>query len=331
MKRSKGFTLIELLAVIVILAIIALIATPTILGVIEKSKKGAAESSAYGYIDAVEKEVVLKQLDQETLEDGVYSISELDIKVKGQNPTEGWIQLEGGQVVDYSLKITDYAVNMKDKKAQASKGEAIKDQPTGNYKKYNVGDAVTIDGIGYHVIKTSNTTNEYVSLLRDESIGQIPFDENGGTDFETSTLKTYLNTTYKDTFGDKKDSIKEITLLDFGIVSNDDDIPNQDFENAKEGTYLYLYKNYGSLFFGDLHQMASVEFYRNGFMYTLGLEDRVYIKIGIRKINDIESNTEKFYVDFGFPNCNHEISTYSTACSILNVRPVIVINKSAIQ
>ena len=37
--KNKGFTLIELLAVIVILAIIALIATPTILGVIEKSKK----------------------------------------------------------------------------------------------------------------------------------------------------------------------------------------------------------------------------------------------------------------------------------------------------
>ena len=32
MKSNKGFTLIELLAVIVILAIIALIATPTILG-----------------------------------------------------------------------------------------------------------------------------------------------------------------------------------------------------------------------------------------------------------------------------------------------------------
>ena len=35
--NRKGFTLVELLAVIVILAIIALIATPTILGVIEKA------------------------------------------------------------------------------------------------------------------------------------------------------------------------------------------------------------------------------------------------------------------------------------------------------
>ena len=49
--KKNGFTLIELLAVIVILAVIALIATPTILGVIDNAKKGAAKSSALGYID----------------------------------------------------------------------------------------------------------------------------------------------------------------------------------------------------------------------------------------------------------------------------------------
>ena len=51
MKR-KGFTLIELLAVIVILAIIALIATPTILGVIEKSKKESYRNSIYGIMES---------------------------------------------------------------------------------------------------------------------------------------------------------------------------------------------------------------------------------------------------------------------------------------
>ena len=50
--RKKGFTLIELLAVIVVLAIIALIATPTILGVIEKAKKGSFKNSVYGIIDS---------------------------------------------------------------------------------------------------------------------------------------------------------------------------------------------------------------------------------------------------------------------------------------
>ena len=45
---KKGFTLIELLAVIVILAIIALISTPMILGVVESAKKSSKESSALG-------------------------------------------------------------------------------------------------------------------------------------------------------------------------------------------------------------------------------------------------------------------------------------------
>lgn len=47
-KNSKGFTLIELLAVIVILAIIALIATPIVLGLISRARKGAATDAAYG-------------------------------------------------------------------------------------------------------------------------------------------------------------------------------------------------------------------------------------------------------------------------------------------
>lgn len=44
--RNKGFTLIELLAVIVILAIIALIATPIILGIINDARESAKTRSA---------------------------------------------------------------------------------------------------------------------------------------------------------------------------------------------------------------------------------------------------------------------------------------------
>lgn len=44
--NKKGFTLIELLAVIVILAIIALIATPIILGIINDARKSAKVRSA---------------------------------------------------------------------------------------------------------------------------------------------------------------------------------------------------------------------------------------------------------------------------------------------
>lgn len=54
MKNKKGFTLIELLAVIVILAIIALIATPIVLGIIEDARNNAKKRSAELVIQSVE-------------------------------------------------------------------------------------------------------------------------------------------------------------------------------------------------------------------------------------------------------------------------------------
>ena len=53
-KRNTGFTLIELLAVIVILAVIALIATPLIMNVINDAKKGASRDAGYNVIKAGE-------------------------------------------------------------------------------------------------------------------------------------------------------------------------------------------------------------------------------------------------------------------------------------
>ena len=91
MKSNKGFTLIELLAVIVILAIIALIATPLILGVVETARKGAAQSSVLGYVDAVEKQVMINEMDdtKTAIADGSYTIAELTtagVTVKGELP-----------------------------------------------------------------------------------------------------------------------------------------------------------------------------------------------------------------------------------------------------
>ena len=55
-KNTKGFTLIELLAVIVILAIIALIATPIVLNLIKTARRGAAARSAEGIRSALGKQ-----------------------------------------------------------------------------------------------------------------------------------------------------------------------------------------------------------------------------------------------------------------------------------
>lgn len=60
---SSGFTLIELLAVIILLAIVALIATPIINDTIETSKESANQRSIEGYANAVRNEYYNQQTD----------------------------------------------------------------------------------------------------------------------------------------------------------------------------------------------------------------------------------------------------------------------------
>ena len=113
-EKNKGFTLVELLAVIVILALIALIATPIILNVINDAKKQAAKDSAYGYMDAVEKYIVSSELEDKSIQDGTYRVEELNsmgVSVKGSTPDNGTIKIESKTVKSYDIGIDGYAVS----------------------------------------------------------------------------------------------------------------------------------------------------------------------------------------------------------------------------
>lgn len=121
-KNTKGFTLVELLAVIVILAIIALIATPMILNVIDEAKKGAAQSSAYGYIDAVEKSLLENMVSSQSVVtlSGTYTVDAsgnlvdassnvISVNVKGDKPSEnGTLVYSNGKLTSGSLTVNGY-------------------------------------------------------------------------------------------------------------------------------------------------------------------------------------------------------------------------------
>ncbi len=82
--KEKGFTLIELLAVIVILAVIALIATPLIMGVIDEAKDGANKRSVQSIRDGAETFLLSKK----TL-DSNYTFNMNDYTFKGNQFGKG--------------------------------------------------------------------------------------------------------------------------------------------------------------------------------------------------------------------------------------------------
>ena len=109
---KKGFTLIELLAVIVILAIIALIATPRIMAAIEQARKEAFRNDVYGIVKAVERDYVKRILDEEKIE-VIYEFEDYnqtvapehidDLAFTGRGPKNGTIVVDEDGNVDLAL------------------------------------------------------------------------------------------------------------------------------------------------------------------------------------------------------------------------------------
>ena len=115
--NKKGFTLIELLAVIVILAIIAVITAPTILGVIEGARKDAAKDKAWGTIHAVDLAYAQDQIQERkyklgtpvTFNNKKASVGTTSVKASGELPESGTVIIrEDGSIIAQNLKFKDY-------------------------------------------------------------------------------------------------------------------------------------------------------------------------------------------------------------------------------
>jgi len=168
---KKGFTLIELLAVIVILAIIALIATPIILGIINDARKESQERSIELYASAAKNAVAKYQLNNTS---APTSFEQLDIEYDGdvvcttkELYADGSIYLAdctvNGDAVDYTYG--------EPKGSSVSKACTIERQDA---SKYSVGDVVTCtlseSTDKFYIIEEQSLTATTVQMLTEKSI-----------------------------------------------------------------------------------------------------------------------------------------------------------------
>ena len=121
--NKKGFTLIELQAVIVILAVIALITVPVVINIINNAKKGAAEDSAYGVIEAAKLYWVENSLEDtnnvvtftyDTDNNKWITVGDKELLISGTKPTvdnSSSITVSGGNVSLTNVKFNGFTCN----------------------------------------------------------------------------------------------------------------------------------------------------------------------------------------------------------------------------
>ena len=157
-NKRKAFTLIELIAVLVIMAIIALIATPLVMNIIRKARISADKRSIDAYGRSIELAIAGYLLDTGKFPTSVEQLT---------------IEYSGNQVECSTTQInTDSSVYLA--------GCTVAGRSTGDYKygsdksptytAYTVGNQVTYNNINYYVIKDSGAKESTVTLLKAEPL-----------------------------------------------------------------------------------------------------------------------------------------------------------------
>ena len=262
MKNKKGFTLIELLAVIVILAIIALIATPIIVGVINDAKKNAFKDTAYGVMDAGKLyyagEFGNDNFAGETFE---FSGNVDELKLSGEKPGGGTfvISKEG----TYAM-----AIYNQDRSLCAMKNYEEEEIKVSPYKKEDCNMSRFLIGAA-KTIHNKNTNGNTEGLFTDD-FGNVRY---RGSNDDVKNYVTFNNETWR-IIGvlngkvklireDKIANIEDVNHLNAFLWSNQDE---NDW--SKASLQIYLNDNYYAKIDENSKSMIADETYSLGGLTT---------------------------------------------------------------
>ena len=179
-KTKKGFTLIELIAVLVIMAIIALIATPLVMNIIRKARIAADKRSIDAYGRSIELAIAGYLLDTGKFPTSVEQLT---------------IEYSGNQVVCSTTKInSDSSVYLAGCTVggRSVEGYTYGSDKSPTYTAYSIGDQVTYNNVAYRVIKDSSSSESTVALLKAEPLSYSDVQTySAGTGASISDLNGY--------------------------------------------------------------------------------------------------------------------------------------------
>ena len=257
MKKKYGFTLIELLAVIVVLAVIAMITTPIVFGIINTAKKGAAEQSTVAYAKAVEDTVAIAAMNNKSYANrNDYLYDEIKVDVSGSTPTGGIYALKDGIVTRGTFCVNGYKVTYSDSKAKA-------------YEKCT-GDDLKWDGS----LKLEQTSGFYaypeskqINIVENTSGGKISCTS---SDEKVATCSV-TGTTIKITSG-AKEGVSTITVKSEGNSKYKDAYAAY-VATTQKGLISYTSNGYKGVYDGNLHGITVIA---NGFKVKYGEIEGTY-------------------------------------------------------
>ena len=237
---KRGFTLIELLAVIVILAIIALIATPIILGIIKDARNQANQRSVELYSDAIKQAVARYNLNNQKQLVGTFEI-ENDGKSITNGLTDVTIDYSGSKLGGTVSVYEDGTVYVEILEAE------------GKPVEYKFGDKKPVIGAKYSIqVNATNTFDFYVlSTDRENETTTLIMDRNiceGGatTLTEDNNYCRYAWSSASDVSGEfgPVSSMQALYQATKGWTN----IPNMEFNYISSEDYP-IPEMYGSAFF----------------------------------------------------------------------------------
>lgn len=237
MKKSKGFTLIELLAVIVILAIIALIATPMVLKYIETSRTGADENSFKAIERAAELYYTSNMLEGNSQKTIYFPDEENILGLKGTKPTDGMVSISS----DGKIKVIA-TINGKTYMSEGAgllglnhyfnaTGSITATDEEWEYEKINDTDVKLTKYIGYKYHFTNDLND--LNIVSEATYNVIR--GNGVNDDEAMQLNAHLEAMF---YNMSLPKAERITLEQF-FTDNSIDTTNFDDTLKKEGNIFY--------------------------------------------------------------------------------------------